>query len=214
MGTLGQAGSIIGLFGLFVLRPMMAKKSLTWIFVFLTFLYTVFLLPSLGLVYGAHKWLAAIFSSDPYAMARTIAFIDTVALSPFGQLAMVPMLAWISKEAPAKYKATYFAVMASFSNLALSASALGTKYLNKIFVITKPIYNDNNVIVEPGVYHELGLLTITVGFISLILPLVTILFFTNLRGKPAIGFRMIDAVNNFFRRMYAFFFGIKPKKEE
>ena len=104
--------------------------------------------------------------------------------------------------------------MASFSNLALSASALGTKYLNKIFVITKPIYNDNNVIVEPGVYHELGLLTITVGFISLILPLVTILFFTNLRGKPAIGFRMIDAVNNFFRRMYAFFFGIKPKKEE
>jgi len=101
MGTLGQIGSLVGLFGLFVLRPMMAKKSLTWIFVFLTLFYTVFLLPGLGLVYGAHKWLAAFFSSDPYAMARTIALIDTVAVSPFGQLAMVPMLAWISKEAPA-----------------------------------------------------------------------------------------------------------------
>ena len=214
MGTLGQASSIIGLFGLFVLRPMMAKKSLTWIFVFLTFLYTVFLLPSLGLVYGAHKWLAAFFSSDPYAMARTIAFIDTVAVSPFGQLAMVPMLAWISKEAPAKYKATYFAVMASFTNLALSASTLGTKYLNETFVITKPVYDNNNVIVKPGIYNDLGPLTITVGLISLILPLVTILFFTNFRGKPAIGFRAMDAVNNFFSRMYALFFGIKPKKEE
>ncbi|MDP1629623.1 MAG: hypothetical protein Q8L57_03320 [bacterium] len=192
MGTLGQIGAIVGLFGLFFLRPMMAKKSLTYIFVFLTFLYSFFLLPTLGLVYGMHKWLAAIFGSDPYQMARTIALIDTVAVSPFGQLAMVPMLAWIAKEAPAKYKATYFALMASFSNLALSAGTLGTKYLNEIFVIVKPVYDKSDVLIKPGIYDQLGPIVITVGLISLVAPLTAILLFTNLRGKEAIGFRMAD----------------------
>lgn len=192
MGTLGQIGSIVGLFGLFFLRPMMAKKSLTYIFVFLTLLYTFFLLPTLSLVYGLHKWLAAIFVSDPYQIARTIALIDTVAVSPFGQLAMVPMLAWIAKEAPAKYKATYFALLASFSNLALSAGTLGTKYLNEIFVIVKPIYDKADVLVKPGVYGQLGPLVITVGVISLVVPLAAILLFTNLRGKEALGFRAFD----------------------
>ncbi len=194
MGTLGQIGSIVGLFGLFFLRPMMAKKSLTWIFVFLTFLYTFFLLPTLGLVYEVHRWLAAILGVDPYGIARAIALIDTVAVSPFGQLAMVPMLAWISKEAPAKSKATYFAVMASFTNLALSASALGTRYLNEIFLIAKPVYDQSGVIVKPGVYHDLGPLTITVGIISLVAPLAAIALFTDLRGKPALGFSIMDAV--------------------
>ena len=192
MGTLGQIGSIVGLFGLFFLRPMMAKKSLAYIFVFLTLLYSFFLLPSLGLVYGLHKWLAAIFGSDPYWMARTIALIDTVAVSPFGQIAMVPMLAWIAKEAPAKYKATYFAIMASFSNLALSAGTLGTKYLNEIFVITKPVYDKAGVLVKPGVYDQLGPLVITVGVISLVAPLAAVILFTRLRGKEAIGFRAVD----------------------
>jgi len=41
------------------------------------------------------------------------------------------LLAWIAKNAPAHLKATFFAVFASFTNLALSASALGTKYLNQ-----------------------------------------------------------------------------------
>jgi len=51
--------------------------------------------------------------------------------SPLGQIAMIPMLAWIANSAPANLKATYFAVMASFTNLALSlisvdaSSALG-----------------------------------------------------------------------------------------
>ncbi len=41
--------------------------------------------------------------------------------------------------APEKLKATYFAVMASFTNLALSASQLGTKYLNQAFVVTREV---------------------------------------------------------------------------
>ena len=52
---------------------------------------------------------------------------------------MIPLLAWIAKNAPAHLKATFFAVFASFTNLALSASALGTKYLNEIFTVTRKL---------------------------------------------------------------------------
>ena len=53
------------------------------------------------------------------------------------QIAMIPMLAWIANSAPANLKATFFAVMASFTNLALSLSQLGTKYLNEIYIVTR-----------------------------------------------------------------------------
>jgi hypothetical protein len=82
--------------------------------------------------------------------------------SPLGQVAMVPMLAWIAKEAPKNLKATYFAVMAAFTNLALSASNLATEYINKIFVI------------ERGQYDELGMLMMTVTGLSLALPILTV----------------------------------------
>ncbi|MGB5748182.1 MAG: hypothetical protein WBM69_14455, partial [Desulfobacterales bacterium] len=96
--------------------------------------------------------------------------IDTMADSPLGQVAMIPMLAWIAKEAPKNQKATYFAVMAAFTNLALSASHLGTKYLNKIFVI------------ERGQYNELGILMISVALIGLALPIATVVFFNPTNG--------------------------------
>ena len=44
--------------------------------------------------------------------------------SPLGQVSMIPLLAWIAKNAPAHLKATFFAIFASFTNLALSANAL------------------------------------------------------------------------------------------
>ena len=75
---------------------------------------------------------------------------------------MVPMLAWIAKEAPKNQKATYFAVMAAFTNLALSVSNLATEHINKIFVI------------ERGQYDDLGMLMITVTILSLILPILTL----------------------------------------
>ena len=51
----------------------------------------------------------------------------------------IPMLAWIANRAPSHLKATFFAVMASFTNLALSLSNLGTKYLNQIFTVSREI---------------------------------------------------------------------------
>ncbi|MFC1751732.1 hypothetical protein ACFLY5_01135 [Patescibacteria group bacterium] len=193
-GTIGQIGSIFGLLGLFVLRPMMATKSIAWICLFLTFFYSFFFLPIIGLVHGFHAWLAGILGTDPLATARGIILIDVVIESPFGQLAMVPMLAWIAQYAPTKHKATYFAVMASFTNLALSASTMGTKYLNEIFVITKPVFNRAGEIIKAGSYTELPYILWTVFGISLTFPVLAILLFAKLKGNEPLWFKGVDII--------------------
>ena len=67
--------------------------------------------------------------------------------------------------------------MASFTNLALSASQLGTKYLNQIFVVTREVKDPaTDLIVSPANYSQLGVLLITVIVIGLALPFLAILF--------------------------------------
>jgi hypothetical protein len=85
------------------------------------------------------------------------------------------MLAWIAKNAPPHLKATFFAVMASFTNLALSAASLGTKYLNEIYTVTREV-RDRVTDAVTGVadYSELGWLLITVALIGLLAPLLTV----------------------------------------
>jgi hypothetical protein len=86
---------------------------------------------------------------------------------------MIPLLAWIAKNAPAHLKATFFAVFASFTNLALSASSLGTKYLNEIFTITREVKDKvSNAILTTADYSELGLLLITVTLLTLLIPII------------------------------------------
>ncbi|MFC1625261.1 hypothetical protein ACFL1O_00025 [Patescibacteria group bacterium] len=193
-GTIAQIGSIIALLGLFVLRPMMAKKSLAWICVFLTLFYSFFFLPIIGLVHGLHEWIAGLFNANALNTAKAIILIDVVIESPFGQVAMVPMLAWIAQYAPTKHKATYFAVMASFTNLALSASTLGTRYLNEIFVITKPTFNRVGELVKAGDYTELPFILWTVFSISLVFPILAIVLFAKIRDKEPLWFRFLSAV--------------------
>jgi MFS family permease len=158
-GTLRQISSILVILGLFGLRAWMARRPLPYLVVFLSIYSALMMLPFIGMFHGLHEWTLATFGFG----ARTIAIIDTMADSPLGQVAMVPMLAWIAREAPKDQKATYFAVMAAFTNLALSASNLATEYINKIFVI------------ERGQYDELGMLMISVTVISLVLPTFTVL---------------------------------------
>jgi hypothetical protein len=148
------------LVGMFAFRKFMAEKSIAAIIVVLTLAGTLLALPTIGMYYGLHEWTAR--HTGGIVDARTIALIDTALESPLGQIAMIPMLAWIANSAPANLKATYFAVMASFSNLALSASQLGTKYLNQVFVVQR------------GDYAEVGLLLIAVTVIGLLIPLVTV----------------------------------------
>ena len=88
---------------------------------------------------------------------------------------MIPMLAWIAKNAPSHLKATFFAVMASFTNLALSASSLLTRYLNEIFLVTREVKNRETGVIEvPADYSMLGYLLITVALVGVAAPLIAI----------------------------------------
>jgi len=167
-GTLRQISSILAILGMFGLRGWMARRPLPYLVVFLSLYSAVMMLPFIGMFYGLHYWTRSTLGFG----ARTIAMIDTMADSPLGQVAMVPMLAWIAREAPKNQKATYFAVMAAFTNLALSASNLATESINKIFVI------------ERGQYDELGLLMITVTILSLILPILTVVLCNRILRHP------------------------------
>ena len=130
-------------------------------------------MPNIGLYYGLHEWTAS--WSDGVVDARFIAILDAALESPLGQVAMIPMLAWIAKNAPARLKATFFAVMASFTNLALSAASLGTKYLNEIFVITREVRDRTTGVVQVEAnYGEVGWLLIAAASVGLVAPLLTI----------------------------------------
>mgnify|MGYP003342265654 FL=1 len=88
---------------------------------------------------------------------------------------MIPMLAWIAKNAPEQLKATFFAVMASFTNLALAASSLGTRYLNEIFPVMREVRDrTSDAVVVPADYSLVGWLLVTVAVLAIVLPLLTI----------------------------------------
>ncbi|UHD17462.1 MFS transporter [Thiocapsa bogorovii] len=173
LSVLSLIGSTLALAGLFIFRRFMAEHSIAHVVVFLTLLTSVFYLPIVGMYFGLHHWTAAM--TGGIVDARFIAIVDTALESPLGQVAMVPMLAWIANSAPDNLKATFFAVMASFSNLALSASQLGTKYLNEIFLVTREVKDPiSGVVNVPADYSELGQLMITALVIGLALPLAAV----------------------------------------
>ncbi len=173
LSELSLIGSVLTLAGLFVFRRFMAERSIYYVVGVLTVAAAVLAAPIVGMFYGLHEWTAA--RTGGVVDARFIALVDTAIESPLGQIAMVPMLAWIANSAPEKLKATYFAVMASFTNLALSASQLGTKYLNKVFVVTREVKDAATGAVKvPADYSQLGELMITVTLLGLALPLAAI----------------------------------------
>ena len=99
---------------------------------------------------------------------------------------MIPMLAWIARSAPENLKATYFAVMASFTNLALSLSQLGTKYLNQIFTVTREVKNPTTGIIEVAAnYGSLGSIITASIVIGFTLPFLAILFVKLTRFRTA-----------------------------
>ncbi len=173
LSQLSLVATTLTLAALFVFRRFMAERSIYYIVGYLTILGTVLSLPQIGMFYGLHEWTAA--RTGGVVDARFIALVDTALESPLGQIAMVPMLAWIANSAPDKLKATYFAVMASFTNLALSAAQLGTKYLNQAFTVAREVKDPATQAVKvPADYSQLGDLYITTTVIALVLPLAAI----------------------------------------
>ena len=175
MSTLSLISGALALLGMFVFRRFMVEKSIAYVVGFLTVAGSLLSLPIIGMYYGLHEWTAGF--TNGVVDARFIAMVDTALESPLGQVAMIPMLAWIANSAPAHLKATFFAVMASFTNLALSLSNLGTKYLNQIFTVSREILDPvTGGVTVTADYTELGILLITVTCLGLLLPLLTILF--------------------------------------
>jgi hypothetical protein len=163
----------LALAGMVVLRPLMATRSIAYVVALLTVAAGFLSLPNIGLYYGLHEWTAR--WTAEVVDARFIAILDTAIESPLAQISMIPMLAWIAKNAPPHLKATFFAVMASFTNLALSAASLGTKYLNQIYLVTREVRDRATGTLEVTAdYSELGWLLITVALITVIAPLLTI----------------------------------------
>ncbi|MDH3280735.1 MAG: hypothetical protein OEQ18_06375, partial [Gammaproteobacteria bacterium] len=186
LSVLSLIASSLTLVGMFIFRRFMAERSMAYIIAFLTVAGGILILPNIGLYYGLHEWTSAL--TNGVVDARFIALIDTALESPLGQIAMIPMLAWIANSAPASLKATFFAVMASFTNLALSCSQLGTKYLNQIYTVTREVRDASGAVTVPADYSEVGLLLIIVGVLGVTLPLLSILIvkFTPLKsvGDP------------------------------
>ncbi|MFO1321283.1 MAG: hypothetical protein U1F52_16850 [Burkholderiales bacterium] len=184
LAKLSLIGSVLALLGMFVFRRFMAERSIVYIVGFLTIVGTILSLPSLAMYYGFHEWTAA--HTGGVVDARFIAVVDTALESPLGQISMIPMLAWIANSAPDRLKATYFAVMASFTNLALSLSNLGTKYLNQIFTVTREVKDQaTGVIKVPADYGHLGDLFIAAILIGLVIPLAAIVFVKTTRYRSA-----------------------------
>ncbi|MBX3501697.1 MAG: hypothetical protein KF889_19830 [Alphaproteobacteria bacterium] len=173
ISVLALITSVLTLVGLVVLRPLMAHRSIAYIVVLLTIAAGVLSLPNIGLFYGVHHWTAA--WTGGLVDAHFIAIIDTALESPLGQVAMIPMLAWIARNAPANLKATFFAVMASFTNLALSASALLTRYLNQVFTVTREVTSPATGAIETAAdYGELGWILIAAAIIGVAAPLAAV----------------------------------------
>ncbi|HIQ50493.1 MAG TPA: hypothetical protein EYH54_00810, partial [Nautiliaceae bacterium] len=60
-------------------------------------------------------------------------------------------------------------------NLALTAGGMFTKYLNKIFEVSREVVENGKVIV-PEDYSNLGILMIIVTILNTTIPIVTIYF--------------------------------------
>ncbi len=174
LSVLSLIGSTLALAGMFIFRRFMAERSIGYVVGFLTVCGFVLSLPVVGMYYGLHQWTAPL--TGGIVDARFIALVNTALESPLGQIAMIPMLAWIANSAPQNLKATYFAVMASFTNLALSASQLGTKYFNQAYVVTREVKDRaSGAIQAPADYSQLGELLVLQLVLVIGLPFAAIL---------------------------------------
>ena len=165
----------ITLIGMIVLRKVMINTPIAKLFIILSILSTILYFPNLFLYYELHKYTSII--TNGVVDAKFIAILNTAVESPLAQVAMIPLLAWIAKNAPSKYKATFFAVFASFTNIALSARELLTSYLNKIFVINREVLDtQSKEVLTAANYDDLDNLLISLMIITLVVPLTTIYF--------------------------------------
>ena len=167
-GDLGQLGAALALFGMWIGSKYIINQSIGKVLIWMTIIGTTLSLPVLGMYYDVHTLLGL--------DARMVALVDTAISSPFDYIAQVLMLTLVAIYAPSGHKGTWFALMASLMNIALSAGGIFSTYLNKLFVITRETTKDG-AIITPANYDDLGLLLWTVIIVGFVVPIVTILKF-------------------------------------
>ncbi len=171
--VLSVTSALITLIGMILLKNLMMSTPLAKLFTVLSILSALLYCPSLFMYYELHNYTSMI--TNGIVDAKFIAILNTAVESPLTQVAMIPLLAWIAKNAPTKYKATFFAVFASFTNIALSARELLTSYLNKVFIINREVVDkSSSEILVRANYNDLDNLLISLIFITIFVPLTTI----------------------------------------
>lgn len=158
-GVLGQIGAALALASLWLLSDTITRQPVARVLLALTLAGAALSLPDLSLVFGLHEWTERTFGFG----ARTIALVDTAAQSPLDQLSMIPLLTLIAVYAPPAKRAIWFALMASFMNLALVTGGLMTRWLNEIYVVGR------------GSYDNLPALYLTMLAMKVAIPLAAIL---------------------------------------
>ena len=182
LSLLSLNAAFITLIGLIFFRKIIIRTKLARLFIFLSAITGILYVPNLLMYYGFHNITSSL--TNGLVDARFIAFINTVVESPLGQVAMIPLLGWIAKNAPMKYKATFFAVFASFTNLALSARELFTKYLNEVFIIKREVIDQKtNTILEEANYSNLDDLLIYLIIITIFVPIIVTLIIQKTKYK-------------------------------
>ena len=176
-GVLKQIGAATALVVLWLFSDLISSKPIRTVLLFLVVVDTLIFLPELGLYYGVHEMIGI--------DARTVALFDTALESPLVNVSMVPLLTLIAFYAPVGYRATWFAIGASLMNLALTAGSLFTKYLNKMFIVTREVVDEAGEIVTSADYSQLGYLMFMKLTISFLLPLGAVLIF--LRKPPRVS---------------------------
>ncbi len=163
---LSAIGGGIALAGMWFSAKFIIKRDIAEVLIFLTIIGTLLSMPIVAMYYDIHTMLG--FD------ARTVALVDTAMASPFDYIAQVLMLTLVAIYAPEGKKGTWFALMASLMNIALTAGGLFTKYLNQIFVVSREVITDG-VVTTAQNYTELGSLLWVVIIIGFVVPIVTII---------------------------------------
>ena len=165
-GVLRTFSGITALVVLWFASDFIAKKPIRTVLIMLIIFGTILSAPDVILYYGIHDMIGV--------DARTVALLDTMAESPLVHMSMIPMLALIAYYAPAGKRATWFAVSASLMNLATTGGSLLTKYLNKLFVISREIKDKDGIVTTAADYSQLGTLLWIVILFALIVPLIVV----------------------------------------
>lgn len=160
-------GAVVPLVLLWLIADFIASKPVKSVLLFLIIVGALFSLPEMALYYGVHDALGI--------SPRFVALADTALDSPLVHISMIPMLAMIAYYAPAHSRGTWFALVASIMNLALTAGNLLTKYLNKIFVISREVLDEAGEVLVAQDYSQLGNLLLVKLLYILVIPLVAVL---------------------------------------